>query len=82
MVKWWTSLNPQKQLRKETWTVVMLVAWMLWKHGNDIVLNGASPSADAVLTRIELEGQDWRAAGLLKERGSLPGLVDRLDSGE
>ena len=52
LVKWWTSLNPQKHLRKETWTVVTLVAWMLWKHMNDIVFNGASPSADAMLRKI------------------------------
>ena len=56
LVKWWTSLNPQKHLRKETWTVVTLVAWMLWKHSNDIVFNGASPSTDAVLRKIRLEG--------------------------
>ena len=37
---------------------------------------------DTVLRKIELEGQDWRAAGLLRELASLPCSVDRLDSGE
>ena len=51
LVGWWTSLNIQKNKRKETWTVVTLVAWTLWKHRNDIVFNGASPSVNEVLRR-------------------------------
>ena len=52
LVGWWTSLSPREQLRKETWTMVTLVAWMLWKHRNNIVFIGASPSADAMLRKI------------------------------
>lgn len=75
-MEWWTSINPQKQLRKETWTIITLVAWMLWKHINDIVFNGVSPSASEVLKKFDLEGQDWRTATLLRETGSLPIRVD------
>lgn len=49
LVTWWTEINPQRHLRRETWTVISLVGWMLWKHRNDIVFNGASPSAEEVL---------------------------------
>lgn len=49
---------------------------------NDILFNGASPSVDVVLKQIDIEGQNWRAANLLREVGSLPARVDRLDSGE
>lgn len=82
IVDWWTSLNPARHLRKETWAIIALVAWQLWKHRNDIVFNGASPSADVVLRQIDLEGQDWRAAGLLREDGSMPIRVDTLSRGE
>ena len=82
LVQWWTALTPQRQLRKEIWTVVTLVAWTIWRHRNDIVFNGASPSADVVLRRIDKEGQDWRAASLLREHGSLPRRVVRLDISE
>lgn len=82
LAKWWTEINPQHHLQKRKWTVILLVAWMLWKHRNDIVFNGASPSPEEVLKKIDLEGQSWRAAGLLRETGSLPVRVDGLASGE
>ena len=41
LVRWWTSLNIEKTKRKETWTMITLVAWTLWKHRNDIMFNGA-----------------------------------------
>mgnify|MGYP006267317823 FL=1 len=82
LVEWWTTLNPQNQFRKEAWTVITLVLWMLWKHRNDIVFNGASPSVDDLLVKIGLESQDWRAAGLLRERGSVICMVDRRDESE
>ena len=82
LVEWWTTLNPQNQFQKEAWTVITLVLWMLWKHRNDIVFNGASPSVDDLLVKIELEAQEWRAAGLLRERGSVICMVDRRDESE
>jgi hypothetical protein len=62
--------------------MIILVAWTLWKHRNDIVSNGASPSVDDVLKQIDVEGQNWRAAQLLRITGSLPSRVDRVDSSE
>lgn len=62
--------------------MISLVTYTLWKHMNDILFNGASPSVDVVLKQIDIEGQNWRAANLLREVGSLPARVDRLDSGE
>ncbi|XP_073361050.1 uncharacterized protein [Aegilops tauschii subsp. strangulata] len=82
LVRWWTSLNIEKTKRKETWTVITLVAWTLWKHRNDIVFNGASPSVSTILRQIEAEGQNWRAAALLREARSLPTRLDRLSGSE
>ena len=60
--------------------VITLAAWTLWKHMNDIVLNGALPSTDKVLEQIDMEGQNWRATTLLREARSLPARIGRLGS--
>ena len=72
----------EMRMRKEAWTVITLVAWTIWKHRNDVVFNGALPFVDMVLERINAEGENWRAASLLRQPGSLPIRVDRLDSSE
>ena len=82
LVDWWTKLNPSKQYRQEIWTVMILVTWTLWKHRNDIVFNGASPSRDYVLKQIDVNEQDWRAANLLQITRSLPSRVDTVGSSE
>ena len=60
----------------------LLVMWIIWKHRNDIVFNGATLSIQAVLDSIMSEGHNWRAAGLLRIDGSLPTRVDSVDSSE
>ena len=82
LVPWWASLNIEKTKRKETWTMITLVAWTLWKHRNDIVFNGASPSVNEGLRQIEAEGQNWRAVALLRESRSLRARIDCLSSCE
>ncbi|XP_044336008.1 uncharacterized protein [Triticum aestivum] len=62
----------EMRMRKEAWTVITLVAWTIWKHRNDVVFNGALPFVDMVLERINAEGENWRAASLLRQPGSLP----------
>ena len=48
----------------------------LWKHRNDIVFDGATPSLVQALRGIDREGRTWRSAGLLK--GSLDFFFDGL----
>ena len=81
-MEWWSSVHPQPKLRKETLIVIALVAWMLWKHRNEVMFDGATPSTSELLRKIELEGQDWRAASLLREAGSLPIRVDEWANSE
>jgi hypothetical protein len=46
---------------------VVLVTWMLWKHRNACVFDGAQPHVQSVLSQVAAEGHLWclaRAAGL------------------
>jgi hypothetical protein len=46
---------------------ITLVCWCLWRHRNDVVFEGASPSKGTVLARITDEAELWRAAGLFRD---------------
>ena len=45
----------------------LLVMWTIWKHRNDVVFNGATPSFQQAMQRIHEEGQLSARAGLFKE---------------
>lgn len=67
LLTWCTNLSPATTLRKDLNSIVMLTMWLLWKHRNDVVFEGASPSAKMVLSRIVSEGRDWQAAWKFKD---------------
>ena len=46
------------------------------------MFDGVTPSTSELLRKIELEGQDLRVAGLLREAGSLLIRVDEWASSE
>jgi hypothetical protein len=55
------------QLRKGFNSLMVLGAWVIWKHRNSCVLNGVSPSVPAVLEMAREEALLWtmaRAKGL------------------
>lgn len=52
---WCTLIDPGQRLSRDTWMAMALVAWTLWKHRYDVVLNGASPSASKVLSEVAQE---------------------------
>jgi hypothetical protein len=62
---WWctSSSHVQDQLRKGFNTLVMLGAWVLWKHRNSCVFNGAVPSVPAALLVAREEALLWSMAG-------------------
>jgi hypothetical protein len=68
-VPWLQSKQGGPGKDRDLWTAITLVCWCLWRHRNDIVFEGATPSLYEVVTRISDEAELWRAAGLF--RGSL-----------
>ena len=49
--------------RKGFNTLVSLVAWMIWKHRNRVVLDGISPNLTLLLELVVEEMQKWQIAG-------------------
>lgn len=52
-----------KDLRKQFNSLVILVAWEIWKHRNDYVFNGVSPNVNLVVQSITNEGAWWCVVG-------------------
>jgi hypothetical protein len=44
-------------------TLVILVAWWIWKHRNACVLDGVSPNTSSVLQHIHEDARLWELAG-------------------
>jgi hypothetical protein len=53
---WWLKLNRLNSL-------VVLGAWMLWKHHNDCLFNGSSPNVLQTLRFVLRESDLWSLAG-------------------
>jgi hypothetical protein len=66
LVQWWSSLICPSGLRRDLWTVVILVFWCIWRHRNEVVFNGVAPEARAIRGRIKEESLSWRLARLLR----------------
>ena len=76
LASWCLRQEQRRDQRRTTRALCLLGMWVIWKHRNDTVFNGASPSTAQVLGRIEREGRAWRQAGLLK--GDLDGVFAGL----
>jgi hypothetical protein len=50
-------------MRKGVSSLILLTAWWLWKHRNDVVFNGARPSVTTLLDTIREEARSWVLAG-------------------
>jgi hypothetical protein len=74
LVDWMLDWQGSKEEVRDIWTGLGLVIWCLWRHRNDIVFEGATPSTDVVTAEILREAELWRAARLF--RASLA-TVDR-----
>jgi hypothetical protein len=60
-----------KSMRNELATI-MLIPWMIWKHHNDSVFNGAQPSTARFTAQIKEEAALWAQAGAHGLRVVLP----------
>jgi hypothetical protein len=62
---WWrqSSIQVQGQAREGFNSLVILGAWVVWKHRNQYLFQGASPSVAAVLQVVREEALLWTLAG-------------------
>jgi hypothetical protein len=65
-VDWLRSWHGRKDDLRDFWTGIALVCWCLWKHRNDIVFEGVTPSLGSVIQKILAEAEVWRDAGLFR----------------
>lgn len=64
LTEWWENFRLQGRSRKNLAITSTLVFWMIWKHRNAIVFDGETPGDDKILRAIQVEGADWKSAGL------------------
>ena len=78
LTAWWHAARQDspKLMHKGLATATMLVPWMIWKHRNDCVFNGARPSTYDLVARIRDEAALWARAGALGLRAILPQTWD------
>ncbi|WVZ82995.1 hypothetical protein U9M48_030188 [Paspalum notatum var. saurae] len=62
---WWSGAVNQvpKEVKKGLNSLIILVAWEIWKHRNDCVFEGISPNVSVVCHSIVQEGNLWCLAG-------------------
>jgi hypothetical protein len=58
-----SSQGVPKDLRKGLKSLIILVAWELWKHRNSIVFNGGRPDISELLLAVANESALWGMAG-------------------
>ncbi|KQK05596.2 hypothetical protein BRADI_2g21085v3 [Brachypodium distachyon] len=66
--EWWTSRPLSRRGRKDFLTAFILVFWIIWRHRNDIIFNGVSPSVHWVLSTVREELDRWCSAALIRNR--------------
>ena len=62
---WWrkTVAAAPKEARKGLNSLIILVAWEVWKHCNACVFEKKRPSVQDVLRSVSMEGDLWCSAG-------------------
>ena len=59
-------MSVPKAERKGLNSLIILVAWEVWKHRNSCVFKNATPSTREVLRAVSAEGNLWCSAGARK----------------
>jgi hypothetical protein len=70
------SVCDDKALKKGLNSLIILGAWTLWKHRNDIIFNGATPHLSTALSNAGEEAWCWSKAGA---KGLLLQLAQDVD---
>ncbi|WVZ89347.1 hypothetical protein U9M48_035768 [Paspalum notatum var. saurae] len=62
---WWSGAikRAPKEVKKGLNSLIILVPWEIWKHRNDCVFEGCSPSVSMACHNIVQEGNLWCLAG-------------------
>jgi hypothetical protein len=62
--QWWAkTAHKVKECKKGVNSLVILTAWVIWKHHNACVFEGTAPSISEVLRQFREEYQLWCLAG-------------------
>ncbi|GJN20286.1 hypothetical protein PR202_gb07644 [Eleusine coracana subsp. coracana] len=63
--EWWRKARKwaEKEKRKGLNSLIILGAWMLWKHHNWCVFEGGQPNIRKILNNLSIERQLWHLAG-------------------
>jgi hypothetical protein len=74
---WWSKVvrAVPKEARKGLNSLIILVAWEIWKHCNDCVFENSRPSLQVVLRAMSREGGLWCSAGASKLQELIPRLL-------
>ena len=65
-------------MRKGLNSLIILVAWEIWKHRNVCVFEGASPNVQEVLHAMAIEGSLWCMAWSLCSSRAAPSVANHL----
>ena len=68
---WWRKVIKKvpKDLRKGVNSLIILGAWMIWKHQNACVFEGVAPSVNTIMRELKDELSLWCLAGAKKLLG-------------
>ena len=74
---WWRKVIKAvpKEVRRGLNTLIILVAWEVWKHQNDCVFENSRPCIQTVLRAVSIEGGLWCYAGASKLQELMPRLL-------
>ena len=64
---WCQRQDREPRGRRSTRAKCILALWIIWKHRNDVVFNGAQVSLSRVKERLLEEGRLWAKAGMFKD---------------
>jgi hypothetical protein len=78
LMDWWqhAKANTAKPMRKGLASITLLIPWMIWKHRNECIFDGAQPSALTLISKIKEEAELWARAGAKGLRVVLPSTWD------
>jgi len=76
--EWWRKVlkKVKKEYKKGVNSLIILGAWMIWKHRNACVFEGMAPSVDSIMRDLKDEHSLWYLAGAKKLQGlGLTGVI-------